>query len=78
LLNALLEELSESLVILSSELIAEFFLCAPMHLLIAHLVELPRILNDSSPFELSVDFLPLCTSIHMLNAHLAELSQNPQ
>jgi hypothetical protein len=78
LLNALLVELSKSLVILSYELTAEFFLYAPMHFLNAHLAELPRILNDSSPFELSSEFLPLCTFVHMLNAHLEELSQNPQ
>jgi hypothetical protein len=73
LLNALLAELSESLVILSSELTTEFSFCAPMHLLNAHLAELPRILNDSASFGLSAEFLPLCTSVHMLNAHLAEL-----
>jgi hypothetical protein len=46
-----------------------------MHLLNAHLVELPRILNDSVSFELSAEFLPLCTSVHTLNAHLEELSE---
>jgi hypothetical protein len=78
LLNAHLEELSKSLVILaSSELITEFFLCALCALAQCPPEELHRI-PQSFYLMLNSKSSSSVHSLHWLNTHLTELHRTPQ
>jgi hypothetical protein len=50
----------------------------PMHLLDAHLAELPRILSDSVSFELPAEFLPQMHRNAYAQCPLGRALQNPQ